>query len=511
MINALEHAFLWVLQKSLPVAVVVLCTLFLRMLIGKYPKKYAYALWAPLAVRLLWIWPVTNHLSIFHLGIFQNVMWKKAQAIPRLAMTYGQISGAGTQDLPLEQAVEAPVKTTAASMSAGQQLLLAATVIWALGVAVFAVYFVVSCYRVRQRVRTAVRLRGNIYECEEITSPFVMGIVRPRIYLPFGVGKEHQDYVLCHEQYHIRRKDYLVKPLAFFLLAAYWFHPLVWLSYFLMCQDMEMSCDEAVLEQMGMGEKQGYSKALLAFAAGKRLPGNLLGFGEHHAKNRILHVLQFHQPGKVMISLLGILCVLSVMFFGCEASEGGTTNMPSGEVSEKVQEIYGDRLSYLGDASGVSRLLRDLEGEYLPEEDRALELDSSEHPYVLRLVYPKLPMEEEKMNAQMIRGGTLLLALIENLDEFQWVYPKEEGGQDVTVTGYWDKTAVAAMLPDVTDVKECGKSPEALSGLMELLDAQEQSVLEQTFEDVSHRTNGGVEGPADVVVSETKKEMPFFH
>lgn len=480
MMKGLEGIFIWVLEKSLPAAVIVLSILILRVLLQEYPKKYAYALWAPLAVRLLWLLPMTNRLSFFHLGIFKSDVWRSADTIPQLVQTAGGISGAGRTNLPSEPLLGEAVRSQSISADIWQRLLTAGTLLWLLGAAAFAAYFVVSYYKMRRKVCCGVRLRENIYECDDIPSPFVMGVFHPRIYLPFHMEEAQQNYVICHEQYHIRRRDHLVKLLAYFLLAVYWFHPLVWLSYFLMCRDMEMSCDEGVLEQMGMDAKQGYSSALLKFATVERMPGNLLGFGEHNARSRILNILHFRPAGKAAAEFLSLLCVFAVMIFGCEAAPGSKplimVEESLGQVSQEIQELYEARTPYLGNASAVSRILELLEGKYLPRAERAIQLESGEEPYVLRLLYEAAPADEEELEFLMTQGGTLLLALVENLGEVQLAYPKIENGEEVMVTGYWNPDAVAAMLPEVPDIKECGKSQEALAELVQLLDAREAAV-----------------------------------
>ena len=147
----------------------------------------------------------------------------------------------------------------------------------------------------RRRVDTAIRLRDNIYQSDAIRSPFILGFLRPRIYLPFGLDPEPMEYVLAHEQYHIRRRDDLIKAFAFLLLAVHWFNPLCWLSFRLMERDMEMSCDEKVLSG-NANIRKAYSLTLLSFAAGRRFPAaSPLAFGETGVKGHVKGVLNYRK------------------------------------------------------------------------------------------------------------------------------------------------------------------------------------------------------------------------
>lgn len=132
------------------------------------------------------------------------------------------------------------------------------SLLWLAGIVVFFFWNVYQTLRMRSQLAKAVHYRDHIYECDNIPSPFVMGLFRPRIYIPFRLGDTERDYILAHEQYHIRRKDYLIKAVAFFLVIVYWFHPLVWISYFCMVRDMEMSCDEYVLAASDIETRRNY-------------------------------------------------------------------------------------------------------------------------------------------------------------------------------------------------------------------------------------------------------------
>ena len=169
--------------------------------------------------------------------------------------------------------------------------------LWAAGVGVMACSGLASGLRLRRRAACSMQLKGNVYLADHIASPFVLGLVRPKIYLPAGLGEQEMGYIILHEQRHISRRDYLVKILAFLALCLHWFNPLAWLSFCLAGKDMEMSCDEAVIRSMGDGIRAEYAESLLHFTVGKgKLAGMPLAFGEGDAKSRIKNIMEKKKP-----------------------------------------------------------------------------------------------------------------------------------------------------------------------------------------------------------------------
>ncbi len=186
--------------------------------------------------------------------------------------------------------------------------------LWAAGVGVMACSGLASGLRLRRRAACSMQLKGNVYLADHIASPFVLGLVRPKIYLPAGLGEQEMGYIILHEQRHISRRDYLVKILAFLALCLHWFNPLAWLSFCLAGKDMEMSCDEAVIRSMGDGIRAEYAESLLHFTVGKgKLAGMPLAFGEGDAKSRIKNIMEKKKPaaGGVGIAacLIGAACL----------------------------------------------------------------------------------------------------------------------------------------------------------------------------------------------------------
>ena len=200
--------------------------------------------------------------------------------------------------------------------------------VWLLGAAALLIGALVAYLRVKGQVATAVKFAHNVYECGAFRSPFVLGFFRPKIYIPFGLEPRQREHVLCHESAHIQRRDYLVKPLGFLLLAIHWFNPLVWLAFHLMSRDMEMSCDEKVLSQLGEEARREYSLSLLSIGSRRRFPApNPLAFGETGVKERVVNVMKFRRA-KRWVTVAAAVAVVAVTA-ACAANPAGESLLPS--------------------------------------------------------------------------------------------------------------------------------------------------------------------------------------
>ncbi len=203
--------------------------------------------------------------------------------------------------------------------------------IWVAGILTLVSYTAVAQIRIRRRIRYSVRLCGNVYECDKIRSPFVLGIVAPKIYLPFRLNETEQQCILAHERYHIRRKDYLIKSFAYLLVIVYWFHPLVWAAYRLMCIDMEMSCDEKVVSKFTVDLRKEYSRLLLAFAANKRqFPASPLAFGEEDTMKRIRNILNYKKTAQWKLTGGAAVLMLTMAACATDASTDEVANRANG-------------------------------------------------------------------------------------------------------------------------------------------------------------------------------------
>ncbi len=189
-------------------------------------------------------------------------------------------------------------------------------IVWVIGMIAVLGYGVVSFGRLCFRVREAVPVQDNVWICDAVKSPFILGVIRPRVYLPSGTGAEEGKYVLAHEQAHLKRKDHWWKLLGYLLLAVYWFHPLVWAAYILFCRDIELACDEKTIKYMDMKEKKAYSEALLVCSMQKKLIlASPLAFGEIGIKERVKTVLHYKKPALWMIVAAMAACAVMAACF----------------------------------------------------------------------------------------------------------------------------------------------------------------------------------------------------
>lgn len=330
MLNDLSQIFLTFLYKNMTVSVVIIAVLLARFLLRKMPKKYSYILWSIVGIRMIFNLPFATNISVFNL--FRGFAKHTSTVETMLAGSHrtnlqGSIdllnktdtTGAAAAHASRSTAVEAMTHT----LTTSQTVLGILGLLWLIVVALFVAYGIYSYVKCRLLVRTAVIARDitpdsrkkknnvSVWECDRIPSPFVLGIIRSRIYIPFRMPKQEQAYILAHEECHIRRLDPLWKLIAFLLLAVYWWNPLVWIAFFYMVRDMEMSCDEAVIEQFGNEIKQGYSNSLLSFAM-ERHPYSFapVAFGEGDAGRRIKNVLNFKKPHTWVAILVFVLLVV---------------------------------------------------------------------------------------------------------------------------------------------------------------------------------------------------------
>ena len=230
-------------------------------------------------------------------------------------------------------------------------------ILWLIGMTAMFAYMLISYIRIRQKMRTATKIQENVYESELAETPFVLGILQPRIYLPYAAREADRRYILAHETAHIRHCDHVMKPFAFALLAVYWFHPLIWLAFILFCRDLEFACDERVIRTLNVTERANYSQALLACSLPqKKISVCPLAFSEHDTKNRIRSVLQYQRPAFWLILLVLVLCIAAAVCLLSDPKTDGKQDR-SGEVVLAEADVDDDgaeeTLSYqkLGDES----------------------------------------------------------------------------------------------------------------------------------------------------------------
>lgn len=322
----METLFLKILNMSITASYVIPAVLLLRLLLCKAPKKYSYLLWSVVGFRLICPVSFQSIFSLFNLQVrIGNFPVVSLQEIP--ADVTGNINSQVKTGIPAVNTLmnqSLPAATISNRVSPQQLVISVCTALWCIGMAAFLLYALFGYVRLYRRMHTAVVLDGNVYQSDTVRSPFILGFFRPRIYIPFGLDENTMRYILTHERYHLKRKDHIIKLIAFLLLAVYWFNPLSYLAFYLMGKDMEMSCDEKVLS----GEEnivKAYCTSLLSFASNRRFPvPSPLAFGESGVKSRIKNALRWKKP-KVWITIAAILlCILALII--CTANPKQRTN-----------------------------------------------------------------------------------------------------------------------------------------------------------------------------------------
>ena len=313
-----------ILNMSLTASYVILAVCLARLLLKRAPRVVSYALWAVVGFRLAVPFSFESAFSLLPFRaepIPQSVLLHEnvsfIAALDAAAHAVGDAVNGGLGTIPvyvdrLPEGVTVPVITAYHS----QVWMVFFSYIWAIGLAAILAYSVISVLRLRRNTRSAVCAGGNVYEDNRLKTPFLMGFLRPKIYLPQGLADEERRYILLHEQTHVRRGDHIVKPIAFLLLCVHWFNPLVWLAFALMNADMEQACDEAVLRTLGGDIKKAYSHSLLNWSMGGRVfNGSPLAFGEGGVKGRVKNVLQFKKPARIaVIAAVALAAALAIGF-----------------------------------------------------------------------------------------------------------------------------------------------------------------------------------------------------
>ena len=306
----MTEAFLKIVNMSISAGWLVLAVLVLRFALKKAPKWVSVLLWGIVAVRLICPFSIESALSLIP---------SRETISPEIMMDWTPEITTGIA--PLDQVVNPVISTSfapdpGASANPLQILIPVAANLWVLGVLVMLGYTAITYLQLRRKLTMATILRENIFQCETVRSPFVLGILRPRIYLPYGMDGTDLHHVVAHEQAHIRRKDHWWKPLGFLLLTVYWFNPLMWVAYILLCRDIELACDEKVIAQLGNEQRADYTQALVACSVNRRMIAACpLAFGEVGVKERVKSILNYRKPAFwVIVTALVLSAVVAVCF-----------------------------------------------------------------------------------------------------------------------------------------------------------------------------------------------------
>lgn len=420
--------------------------LLLRVVLRKVPSGYFYVLW--IIVFLRFLCPFTLESAVSLIPVRQD------------AVTYKSIVAAGinaytgvSAALPADSVIRTiPAAAGQMGMDYGNLLVGGFTAVWLTGMLVFLAVALRSWLRLKKQVAEAVLLfsegkgQARVYESPQIASPFLLGFVRPAVYLPAGMKEKEKQHVLAHEYRHIRRRDYLLKPVCFLAVMLHWFNPLAWLFFRYMTEDMERSCDDSVLRNMTAQERAGYAQTLLRLGLRNNGFGYMLpaAFGESNTKKRITHILNFRKPsGWLCAAALLLVAAAGVMLLTSPAAgKGGAQEEESTQEESTVTAgpLEGEALAaglsdnrnpYIGDHIRDAALFGMLP---VPEvlEYRKMELQTTQEPYELIMVYRLRENAEMPGKEWSFSNAALLFASIENAGKIS--YAVEKGAEEYRIT-----------------------------------------------------------------------------
>lgn len=451
----MNSLFTSVLEISWQAGLIALAVMAVRPLLRRAPRRAVCMLWLLVALRLL---------LPARLTVESPVSLQQPESPPIQAYQELRQQEKVYVSTPPEQRPEMAGPAAAQGFALLDQL----PTIWLTGVGCMALYMALSLLRMRWRLRAAPRIQDNVYRCTDWSTPFVLGVLAPRIYVPETVSEQDFPQVLAHERCHIRRWDHVWKPLAFLLLAVNWFNPVLWAAYVLLGRDMERACDEMVLKNATPSQRAAYSRALVACAAQPKMAAVCpLAFGEVAVKERVKNVLNYKKPALWAVILLVVAAaIIGVCLLTKPA--GKDAGVPDAET------LYALRTEYIGDNAAVSGILDALgfraagaagDGQAYTY---SFEVETASEPYgvVVRYAFAgALPQRTAEWNRQMAQRGYIALALIDNAEWLRWEDVGAEGETPVSGTVYAGDYVAA----DYNAVRE---SAAGLQALMDVLQAR---------------------------------------
>lgn len=335
----MNAVFLKLVNMSAAASWLIIAVVLLRPLLKKAPKWLPCLLWAAVALRLICPLSLSSELSVYNLSRFDVAKTGQIEYF-----SYGGGSEKPLIEFNADALAPEPEGDRAPEVRRNPDAYLPTFMwIWLLGFAVMLLYAACSYLELRRRVRRSTPLRGNIRLCADIDTPFILGLIRPLIYLPAGMDERQTVHVLAHEEAHLKRLDHIWKPLGFALLSVHWFNPLCWLAYVLLCRDIELACDERVVRDMEKKDMIAYSEALLSCSVPRsQIAACPLAFGEVGVKERIKTVLNYKKPAFWFIILAALACVVVAVCFltNPKGEDESQLPPPSGRVYGVVEVPY---------------------------------------------------------------------------------------------------------------------------------------------------------------------------
>lgn len=435
----LKNIFVYLLHNSIAVCVVILTVFAVRLFLRRAPKKYSYILWAIVGIYLLCPICLSSPISIYSLLNNVSDTFLEHHSLPLNAKNFADKNktynekNQKTKDsnkskfdnvssTNKNQKTKQNQNNTAGTENISQSLTVTTTAyIWLCGCIVLLVRNLFLIWRTKQTVLMAIRRKDNIYESECISTPFVLGIVRPKIYIPFNLSEQEREYILKHEQYHIRRKDQIIKICAYILCVIYWFQPLIWFAYFVMIRDMEMSCDEYVLKNSKSDIRAAYSTSLLKLATKTEdFNAGLPAFGESDIRKRVKNIMKFNAKKKWVSVVAAIAVVIVGVSCLTKAAVKTDANKPNKIIAEKKigpdnnKMTYGDKIDNnikAADTSNNEKAINNIKDNSTADET---DMDSDDIVPITKNIY-----SIDKINKS---GNPLAVSILKKVRQ---VFPKE--------------------------------------------------------------------------------------
>lgn len=292
---SMQVIFSKILDMSLTSSIVIILICIIMLFLRKSPKIFSYVLWIIVLFRLLCPYSIESQVSV----------------IPQ--STYALSEQQDNQNIDIVKDNNNLVYIEENKVHNSANIL---RILWIIGMLSIATYNLVIYFKLKKRLTISLRLKDNIFIADDINSPFVIGLIKPKIYLPCNLNEKEQQYIILHEKQHIKRFDHIVKAMAFLALCIHWFNPLVWVSFVLLGKDIEMSCDEAVIKNLSEDIRIDYCESLLALSTGKQIvSGTPLAFGEGSTKDRVKNIVNWKKPAFWVIVISVIICIIVLVSF----------------------------------------------------------------------------------------------------------------------------------------------------------------------------------------------------
>lgn len=467
----MDKLFDTVLELSWQAGLIALAVMAVRLVLRKKASRRALCmLWALVALRLLLPVsltvesPVSLQAEEAPVSRAYHAMQETRTSVPEeAAPAPAESSGAAAAVVPTEPAAEPVTLRTFARWLPW---------IWVIGMGCMAAYMLLSFIWMRLTLRRAEHIQDNVYRCTQWSTPFVLGIIAPCIYVPESVSEEDLPQVLAHERCHIRRWDHVVKPFAFLLLAVNWFNPVLWAAYVLLGRDMENACDEMALKNADAAQRAAYSRALVSCAAQPKMAAVCpLAFGEVAVKERVKNVLGYKKPAIWAAVILGISAVIIGV---CLLTKPSYKNVGTLD----AEKLFALRTPYVGNNSAVGAILDALG---MPEMgDTAdsgtyaysIRLDTNREPMGVTVCYAfagDVPERSAEWNRQMAQRGYIAMALIDNMDWFRWT-DIDQAGTSYVIGAVYSGDGVVYSSDHAGYVDALSAARESVEGLQTYMD-----------------------------------------